>query len=182
MNQSGWLSLLIILFPLYPILWLVFVFAPGTKGANRYGPQPIANSVGVIIGAVAMPLGSFTLIGILAAVALPAYHDYTTRARVSEALAVMEPVRKNVEAYFEEHQEFPDTSADIALSEASTSPVVESITVSDGGLITLTLRGNTTVDGKTIELVPEADDGNISWDCTGGTLELKHRPSGCRSY
>lgn len=181
MNQSGWLSLLILLFPLYPIFWLVLVFTPGTKGANRYGPEPVENSVAVIIGAFAMPLGSAFVIGIMAAVAIPAYQDYTARARVAEAMAAVAPVRKAVENYFEENQAFPESNADLALSDESDSRVVELITVSNGGVVTLSLHSeDTRLQGKTIEFVPEEDDGYFEWDCTGGTLAARHRPSTCR--
>jgi uncharacterized membrane protein YhaH (DUF805 family) len=75
MNVTGWLSL-ILLVPFGP---LVFLFAPGTRGENNYGREPPPNSVGVIVLACLLPVSIF-VIGILAAIAAPAYEDYVQRA------------------------------------------------------------------------------------------------------
>ena len=82
MNVTGWLSL-ILLVPFGPF---VFVLAPGTRGENQYGKQPPPNSVGVILLACLLPL--FFVSGILAAIAIPAYQDYTIRAQVTEGLSL----------------------------------------------------------------------------------------------
>lgn len=77
LNQSGWLSLLLFI-PLVNIvvgLWLLF--APGKKEQNNYGPYPVKNPIGIVILALIMPIA---IIGILAAVAIPAYQDYVERA------------------------------------------------------------------------------------------------------
>lgn len=76
MGWSGWAGLL----TLIPFVALVWVFMPGTKGDNRFGPPPTPNGMGVIIGALLLPV-LFVLVGILAAVALPAYQDYVQRAQ-----------------------------------------------------------------------------------------------------
>lgn len=79
LNRSGWLSLLTLI-PLVNLLLAIYlIFFPGTDGTNDYGPMPIKNSTGVVIGAFGFLI--FPIIGILAAVALPAYQDYVTRAK-----------------------------------------------------------------------------------------------------
>src|SRR5574339_394126 len=80
MNVTGWLSLIV----LVPFGTLVFLFAPGTRGENNYGLRPPPNGVGVILLACLLPL--FFVGGILAAIAIPAYQDYTIRAQVTEGL------------------------------------------------------------------------------------------------
>jgi uncharacterized membrane protein YhaH (DUF805 family) len=75
MDWSGWASLLMII----PLVGLVFWFVPGTPGANRFGAPPPPNPRGVG-WLVAIPL-VLLIVGILAAIALPAYSDYTKRAR-----------------------------------------------------------------------------------------------------
>jgi uncharacterized membrane protein YhaH (DUF805 family) len=74
-NTTGWLSLLV----LVPLVNLIFWFIPGTDGENRFGPQTPPNGAGVIIAALIVPI--LAIGGILAAVALPAYQQYTVRAK-----------------------------------------------------------------------------------------------------
>lgn len=71
MDQSGWLSLLLLVPFVNFIFILVLLFAPGTKGSNKYGPEPVENSAGVI--AVASIVIGFFALAILLAIFLPAF-------------------------------------------------------------------------------------------------------------
>ena len=79
MDISGWWTVTIII-PLIALLW---IFIPGTKGANRFGAPPPPNTWGVRILALLLPF--FFVLGIVAAVALPAYKGYTDKARAAKA-------------------------------------------------------------------------------------------------
>ncbi|EJL72022.1 DUF805 domain-containing protein [Variovorax sp. 2RAF20] len=79
MGWTGWTVLLCLI----PLVSLVWVFNPGTKGVNRFGAPPPPNGVGVIIGALLLPV--IAAIGILAAIALPAYQQYTVKAKAAQA-------------------------------------------------------------------------------------------------
>lgn len=74
-NTSGWLSLLI----LVPLANLVFWFIPGTDGPNRYGKPTPPNSVLTLVLVWILPI--FFVVGILAAIAIPAYQQYLKRAQ-----------------------------------------------------------------------------------------------------
>jgi uncharacterized membrane protein YhaH (DUF805 family) len=78
-DVNGWLTLIIIV----PLAFFVFWFVPGTNGNNRWGAQPVPNSGGVLVaawlGALIIPV-----IGILAAIAVPAYQDYAKRAKAMQ--------------------------------------------------------------------------------------------------
>ena len=74
-NVTGWLSLLM----LVPLANLVFLFIPGTDGPNRFGGPTPPNTVGVLILAWLFPV--LFVVGIIAAISLPAYQDYTKRAQ-----------------------------------------------------------------------------------------------------
>ncbi|MEO7243218.1 MAG: DUF805 domain-containing protein [Variovorax sp.] len=74
MGWNGWTALLTII-PLVVLLWMII---PGTDGRNRHGPRPPPNSIGVLIGAW-LTLG-LTILGIVAAIALPAYMGFAQRA------------------------------------------------------------------------------------------------------
>jgi len=83
MNQSGWLCLLTLVPLLNIFVYLVLIFAPGTPTANKHGPQPAANTTWVKIGGFMMPV--VAVLGILAAVAIPAYQDYVIRAQEAKS-------------------------------------------------------------------------------------------------
>ncbi|MEM7468542.1 MAG: DUF805 domain-containing protein [Pseudomonadota bacterium] len=76
LDRSGWWSLLFIVPLLNLILGLYLLFGPGTDGANRFGPPPTKNSSTILIVILAL----LVFVGILAAVAIPAYQDYVQRA------------------------------------------------------------------------------------------------------
>ena len=79
-DVSGWLSLLLIV----PVAPLLFWIIPGTKGANRFGGPTPPNSTGVVVLALILPILFF--VGIIAAIALPAYQSYVERARMAQEL------------------------------------------------------------------------------------------------
>lgn len=73
-DVTGWLAILAII----PLVNLIFWFIPGSDGPNRFGAPTPPNGVGVVIAACIVPL--IVIIGVIAAVALPAYQDYQKRA------------------------------------------------------------------------------------------------------
>src|SRR5690606_9379646 len=74
---SGWLWLLNLVPVVGSVFAILMLVVPGTRDANRYGPPPPPNSTGVVILAWTLPL--VAILGILAAIAIPAYHDYSQR-------------------------------------------------------------------------------------------------------
>lgn len=80
LNHSGWWQLLIYIpyIGLIPVLYMLLW--PGTKGSNSYGPEPEKNSGLLIVAGFILPI---FLVGILAAIAIPAYQDYVERAQQS---------------------------------------------------------------------------------------------------
>jgi len=77
-NGSGWFALLVLI----PLVNLIFWFIPGTDGENRFGRKTPPNGMGVILLACIVPF--IAVIGILAAIAIPAYQDYVQRAKAAQ--------------------------------------------------------------------------------------------------
>jgi len=78
MGWSGWTMLLMFV----PLVGLIWVFNGGTPGRNDYGAPPPPNTWGVRLLALILPV--IMVIGILAAIALPAYQDYVKRAQAKQ--------------------------------------------------------------------------------------------------
>jgi uncharacterized membrane protein YhaH (DUF805 family) len=177
-DTSGWLSILM----LVPLVNLVFWFIPGTDGANRFGPPTPPNGAMVIVGAVAVPIVLVMFVGILAAVAIPAYGDYTQRARVSEVLMTGAPWRSAIHEHYIETRKFPASAADLRGFTPTTDSKYGKVALAENGTLVLTMtpqvgRG---LGDKTILLRPTVAGDQLNWDCTGGTLPAKYRPANCR--
>lgn len=123
------------------------------------------------------------IIGILAAVAIPAYQDYTIRAKVTEGLSLASAGKTAVSEYFASTGTLPSTNAEAGMADSNTikGNEVQSVEVSGSGVITVTFSNTPAIQDSTIVLTPSTANGGVAWDCgTGGDLEAKYRPSSCR--
>jgi type IV pilus assembly protein PilA len=122
------------------------------------------------------------IIGILAAIAIPQYQDYTKRTHVTEGLNLASAAKNGVADFYSSVGHFPSTnpSAGVAAATSITGNAVTRIDVGAGGAITITYNDKVST-GATVILVPDASSGgSIRWNCTTGTLEAKLRPANCR--
>ena len=121
------------------------------------------------------------IIGILAAVALPAYQDYTKRARVSEGLSLASGAKASVAEYVASNNIWPSSNASAGL--ATDTDIkgngVTKVGVSGSGVITVTFNDKVE-NGKTLIVTPTTTAGGVTWDCKGGDLNSKYRPAECR--
>ena len=122
------------------------------------------------------------IIGILAAIALPAYQDYTIRARVSEGIMAAGGCKAAVAEYTASNGVLPSDISAAGCQNTSTR-FVDSLDVSDG-VITVTLSTNPALGGAaamTVVLSPGSLSNNaiVDWTCRGGID--KYVPGSCRA-
>ncbi|EPF9389780.1 pilin, partial [Neisseria gonorrhoeae] len=109
------------------------------------------------------------IVGILAAVALPAYQDYTARAQVSEAILLAEGQKSAVTEYYLNHGEWPENNdkAGVASSDKIKGKYVESVTVAKG-VVTAQMKPsgvNKEIQGKKLSLWARRENGSVKWFC-----------------
>jgi type IV pilus assembly protein PilA len=130
------------------------------------------------------------IIGILAAVALPAYQDYVVRAKVTEGLSVASGLKVLVAENSANGQPYragftpPTQTTNIRSIDIGVENGWITITTAAAlGSKTLVLRpksGGQEFRGGTVSATTPPTGGSIEWDCTGGNLEAQFRPASCR--
>ncbi|EMT1029116.1 pilin, partial [Neisseria gonorrhoeae] len=142
------------------------------------------------------------IVGILAAVALPAYQDYTARAQVSEAILLAEGQKSAVTEYYLNHGKWPEDNdkAGVASSSSIKGKYVKQVEVKNG-VVTAEMAStgvNKEIQGKKLSLWARRQDGSVKWFCgqpvtrnagnddtvadakDGKEIDTKHLPSTCR--
>jgi type IV pilus assembly protein PilA len=134
------------------------------------------------------------IVGILAALALPAYQDYVVRSKVSEGLARLAEAKTSVAEYYSANSQittFPGTAASLGINEAG-NHYVRNLSWVGGAAntakVVMTMAGtaDAKVAGKQVEmLVQSTANGMITWKCRVGTtsgseLPSKYTPGSCR--
>jgi len=125
------------------------------------------------------------IIAILAAIALPAYQDYTIRAQAAEGLALSSGARAAVWEFVASNGRLPatNTSAGLPAETSIVGQYVSQIKVVPVGVeITYGGQANVLLQGKTIVVAPNfsAGEGSVRWSCTSGDLQAKYRATICR--
>lgn len=156
------------------------------------------------------PIKAFTLIelmvvvaiiGILAAISLPAYQNYIVRAKIAESMSLASEVQSTVKEYYKYHTKFPqdNLAAGAPKPEHLLGNYVSGIEVENGAIhVTLGNKVNTPLDGKILSIRPiyvtASPDSPISWVCGGDqppegmsaagenktNIDDKYLPSSCR--
>ncbi len=124
------------------------------------------------------------IIGILAAIAIPAYQDYTIRAQVSEGLVLAAGAKTAVSEYYMERGDWPteNDAAGLADKHDIIGKYVEHIDVEDNVIeIKFGYDAHMTIFDQKIVLTAVDNAGSVSWTCTSeGFIQANHLPAACR--
>lgn len=122
------------------------------------------------------------IIAILAAIAIPAYQDYTIRAQVTEGLSLASGSKTAVAEYYQNRGSYPTTNSLAGVADAaSIFGNFTTLTTIAAGTITVTYgnNANAKISASTIQLIPTDRGGSTEWDCSSAILD-RYLPTQCR--
>ncbi len=124
------------------------------------------------------------IIAILAAIAIPAYQDYTIRTQVSDGLSLASGSKTAVAEVYQNTGNFPGTNAaaGVASSASIIGNFVTQTAVGGSGVITVTYgsEANTAISNSTVTLTPAANAGSVVWTCDSPNIADRYLPTQCR--
>lgn len=147
---------------------------------RQLGELAAAGGTSVLAIVIVLLLSAVPGVGVLAAVALPAYQDYTVKARIAQALLYGDGAAEAVARHYAAHQQVP-ASLQAADFNAPLPAGVQAITVNpNNGFVSVTLDF-APLAGKSLLLVPsKGRDQQISWACTSTEVAARYLPPRCR--
>ena len=125
------------------------------------------------------------ILGILMAIAIPAYQDYAVRAKVSEGINLAGATKLAVAETYSSTGSLVSSNASAGAPAANSivGEFVSGVAVGTNGLITITYRGDSAIDGDTLLLSPSTNAGSVQWNCKPGTsnpVATRYLPADCR--
>jgi len=127
------------------------------------------------------------IIGILAGIAIPAYQDYTVRAKVSEGLGMASVAKTAVAETYNSSGSFPtanNISYGLPVPASISGTYVSSVSVAAAGVVTVEYKeisAGKVISGDTVLLTPStAQAGTMSWTCSSTIVSTKYVPANCR--
>jgi type IV pilus assembly protein PilA len=124
------------------------------------------------------------IVGILAAVALPAYQDYTIRARISEPLALLGEAKTSMTEYYIANGILPATATAAGIRSVIGTQLVSTMGITAGGNIVVALTADPSLGPAASSTIVFSNmgtgSGTIVYRCIPGTITPKYLPANCR--
>ncbi|HEX7326111.1 MAG TPA: RDD family protein [Rhodanobacteraceae bacterium] len=139
-------------------------------------------AIGLIVIAGVFVIG-IPAAALVAAIAVPAYQDYTVRAEVAQGLALTERTRALVGEYIGTRGALPDDNAALGLPRpgAIHARYVTSVAVSSGRVVvTYGNQANAWINGGHVVIAPSGNAARLHWRCSSPDIRVRYLPSSCR--
>ena len=132
------------------------------------------------------------IVGILAAIALPAYQDYVVRSKMSEPMAALAEAKTTISEFYATNNELPDSAGEAGITEFPNKEIVKSLVYLSAGVVYATVQDGvipnyTAGDGFGLSARTRSD-GSVVWICTNnparftnGAIVDKYLPASCRN-
>jgi len=167
---------------------LVFFFSSDAKWDAKYnegkpaGPGDKGGGALTVVFIVAAVMGLIALVGILAAIAIPAYQQYVVRAKVYSVREAVVPLQVRIEQYARTNKQLPVQGTEISRPGGPLAKHIAAMVVGPGGVVTVRMSKDAgPVAGKTVVFTPVLAGDAVHWICRGGTLEDRYLPKECRA-
>ena len=125
------------------------------------------------------------IIGVIAAIAIPAYTNYTIRVQIAEGLALSSGAKSAVAEYEAYSGAWPEDNDAAGLPQPTQvqGKFTDSVSVGPDGQITVAVGGDAhgMINGGTVLITPTSNVGNLEWVCTSTNIENALLPSECRT-
>lgn len=158
------------------IEFFIYLFTSAEKIEEKY-----TSSASAVLIAVLAAFFFIMIIGILAAIAVPAYQGYIVKAKVVAATEESQIIKQKIEYYITTHNRYPADLDELGIARGPVGQHIAEVRIGDNGVFEITLSTNAAAAaGETIIYQPTKDaSGLLQWDCTGGTLARHFRHGEC---
>jgi TM2 domain-containing membrane protein YozV/Tfp pilus assembly protein PilE len=181
LGKNGWGFLYLLFFwtGIPGLIALIEFIIYAFTGSRRLNEKYSANGSAVVIIIVFFVL--IMVVGILAAIAIPAYSEYTSRAHIAEGMAASQQYRLDIESFVRNNQRLPHSIEDIDTTQPPSDRPYR-ISIDGNGAIVIEYTTGA-AKGKAIVLSPLFDPVErqiSSWTCQGTNLADRYLPKDCR--
>jgi type IV pilus assembly protein PilA len=125
------------------------------------------------------------IIGVLAAIAIPAYQDYTIRTQVSEGLTLSGGAKNAVSTFYADYGRWPSDNATAGIADNTeiVGRYVTRVTITNGEIdIEYGDKAHAAIAGMAVQLSPATNTGSVEWTCSSAAAEIpdKYLTAACR--
>lgn len=136
--------------------------------------------VGGGAGGFASLLITVAIVGVLAAVAIPAYQDYVERARYQDAYSQMQQIQGDVNRYVQANNQWPASLQAVGYPSAMVTGNHYEVGIYDDGILAANMGTDSFGEPQYLVLEPASTDSSLQWSCYGQNAEGKFLPPACR--